>query len=141
MDLLDNLDLRRFDALAIADAASDFATLPDAEQDSYLDLWDFAGIDEARHPLSAFLPESRNDRCVVRDLDGTLILLWQEHSTSDQWLTGPLFIENLVDIETIEESLSNDPDWLSDRDVTQSLADVQAVFTQLPHAPGPVMSC
>lgn len=138
MDLFDKLDARRHDAMAIVDAANAFANLTDAEQEEHVGLWGFAGMDEAQHALTALLRESHNDGCVIRDLDGSLVFLWQEVSTSDRWLTGPLFQENLIDDSELKELLDGDPDWLADREISLAREEVVAVIAQLPNAPGPV---
>lgn len=140
MDPLDELDVRRHDAEAIADSANEFASLTDAEQEEHLGLWGFAGMDEAQNPLTALLRESHNDGCVIRDLDGGFAFLWQEASTSDRWLLAPLFRENLIDDDELRELLEADPDWLSDRGITMSRDEMAAVLAQLPNAPGSVMT-
>jgi hypothetical protein len=140
MDGLDQLDVRRHDSKAIVDAAHEFSGLTDAEQDEHLGLWAYAGMDDAQHPFTGLLREGHNETCVVRDLDGTLQLLWQETSTSDQWLVGPLFRENLIDDGDLKEQLGADPDWLADRDIFVSPTELSTLMSTLPSAPGPVMS-
>jgi len=76
MNLLDQLDDRRHDTLAILGAANEFGQFTDAEQDETEGgLWSYAGLGEAEHPLTSLLRESHNATRVVRDLDGTLQLL------------------------------------------------------------------
>ncbi|MGN6257129.1 MAG: hypothetical protein ACTHN3_05170 [Solirubrobacterales bacterium] len=140
MDLLDRLDRQRHDAMAILDAANKFGRLTGAEQESYLGLWDFAGMDEARHPLTEFLRESHNETCVIRDLDGSVQLLWQESSMSDRWLSGPLYRENLIDDDALEDLLENDPHCLTEAGISLSRDEFWALLTDLPEAPGPVLS-
>jgi len=65
VDLFDKLDARRYDAMATADTANEFANLTDAQQEEHLGLWGFAGMDEAQHPLTALLREGHNDGCVI----------------------------------------------------------------------------
>jgi hypothetical protein len=104
-DPFDQLDEARHDTLAILDAANEFGRLTDFEQEeTEFGLWGRAGLDNAQHPLTAFLRESHNETYVVRDLDGSLQLLWQESSISDRWARGPLYRENLIDYATIENA-------------------------------------
>jgi hypothetical protein len=85
VDLLDQIDTNRYDAQALAEAAGRFAALDDTEQKEYLNVWDYAGLLEAEHPLTGLLPQSSSPCCVVRDLDGTLQLLWEESGTLLDW--------------------------------------------------------
>jgi hypothetical protein len=115
MDLLDRLDDRRHDTLAILDAANEFGQLTDAEQDATEGgLESHAGLDEAQHPFTSLLRESHNATYVLRDLDGSLQLLWQESSISDRWSRDPLHRENLINNGVREELLGHDPDWLTE---------------------------
>jgi hypothetical protein len=114
MELLDTIDTRRHDTLAIIDAANGFGSLSEAEADEHFGPWEYAGLEDAQHPLSALLPEGHNATCVVRDLDGGLNFLWQEESTSEHWLIGPLYREHLRDIEEVERTARRRP-WLAGR--------------------------
>ncbi len=140
MELLDQLDPKRHDTLAILDAIGAFAELSDAEQDDYLGLWGYAGMDEAQHPLTALLREGHNATCVIRDLDGTLQFLWQENSISDHWLRGPLYREHLIDGEELELEIANDPQWLDECEIPLPFDSLCELLAGLPAAPGPVMS-
>ena len=71
---------------------------------------------------------------------GRLQLLWQESSTSDRWLRGPLYRENLIDDRAVEEALEDDPQWLDERGISLSPEDLGELMAHLPNAPGPVMS-
>lgn len=139
MDLLDRLDDRRHDTLAILDAANEFGQLTDAEQDATEGgLESYAGLDEAQHPFTSLLPESHNATHVLRDLDGSLQLLWQESSISDRWSRGPLHRENLIDDGALEDLLKEDPDWLTE--IPLSVEELSRLLAELPNADGPVMS-
>lgn len=139
MDLLDQLDDRRHDTLAILDAATEFGQLTDAEQDATEGgLESYAGLDEARHPFTFLLRESHNATYVLRDLDGSLQLLWQEPSISDRWSRGPLYRENLIDDRAPEDLLEEDPDWLAE--VPLSVEELDQALAELPSADGPVTS-
>lgn len=140
MDALDQIDLNRHDAMAILDALNSFATLTDAEQDEYFGPLEYAGLDEAEHPLAALLPEGRNGTSVVRDLDGTLYLIWQESSTSDRWLIGPVYRDHLPAVEDIEETLESEPDWLGGLGISVSLTELRDLLLEFPIAPGPVVT-
>ncbi len=85
VELLDVLDQARYESLGILDALNEFGRLSDAEQDAYLGIWEYAGLDSAQRLLTALLGEGHNQTWVVRDLDGTLRLLWQVSSSSDRW--------------------------------------------------------
>jgi hypothetical protein len=75
--------------LAILDAANEFGQLADAEQDETEGGFEsHAGLEEVQHPFTSLLRESHNATYVLRDLDGTLQLLWQESSISDRWSRG-----------------------------------------------------
>jgi hypothetical protein len=138
MGLLDGIDPQRHDAMAVLDAANGYGSLSNAEQDEE-DLWEYAGMNEAQHPLIALLPEAHNGTCIVRDLDGELKFLWEEAPASDRWLIGPLFREHLIEISDIEEAMEEESEWLVDRGISVSLADLSEVLSGLPEAPGPVM--
>ncbi|MGN6817019.1 MAG: hypothetical protein ACTHK3_13205 [Solirubrobacterales bacterium] len=139
MDLLDRLDDRRHDTLAILDAANEFGQLTDAEQDATEGgLEGYAGLDEAQHPFTSLLRESHNSTYVLRDLDGSLQLLWQESSISDRWSRGPLHRENLIDDGALEDLLEEDPDWLAEMPL--SAEELSQLLAELPNADGPVMS-
>lgn len=141
MDLLDQLDDRRHDTLAILDAANEFGQLTDAEQDETEGgLEGHAGLDEVQHPFTSLLRESHNATYVLRDLDGTLQLLWQESSISDRWSRGPLYRENLIDDGALEELLEGDPNWLAEAGISLSVAELNRLLAELPHADGPVLS-
>lgn len=132
MDLLDD---RRHDTLAILDAANEFGQLTDAEQDATEGgLESYVGLDEAQHPFTSLLPESHNATYVLRDLEGSLQLLWQESSISDCWSLGPLHRENLIDDGALEE----DSDWLVE--IPLSVEELGRLLAELPNADGPVMS-
>jgi hypothetical protein len=141
MDPIDRLDGRRHDSMAIVDAANEFSQLTDFEQDEIEGgLGTYAGLDEAEHPLTSLLRESHNATCVVRDLDGTLQLLWQESSISDRWSRGPLCRENLIDDGTLQEHLDDDPDWLAGAGISLSSAELRGLLAGLPNADGPMVS-
>lgn len=141
MDLLDQLDERRHDTEGILDAANEFGQLTDAEQDETEGgLWSYARLDEAEHPFTSLVRESHNETCVVRDLDGTLQLLWQESSISSRWSRGPLYRENLIDDGALEELLEDDPNWLAEAGIPLSVAELNRLLAELPHADGPVVS-
>jgi hypothetical protein len=140
MELLDLLDQKRHDTLGILDALNDFGRLSDAEQDAYLGIWEYAGLDSAQHPLTALLRESHNETWVVRDLDGTLQLLWQESSSSDRWQRGPLWEEHLIDFLELEERLDHEPAWLEEAEISLPLTDLGRVLADLPSAEHRVMS-
>jgi hypothetical protein len=129
--LLEQLDPKRHDALAILDAIGDFGQLSDAEQDDHLGLWAYSGMDEAQHPLTVLLREGHNATCVVRDLDGTLQFLWQENSTSDRWSRGPLYREHLMDDEELGEAIEDDPRWLDEREISLPLDSLYEVLARL----------
>lgn len=139
VDVLDPIDPRRFDTEAICEAATRFAELPNEEQDEYLNVWDYAGMLEAEHPFTALLRESHNATCVVRDIDGALQLLWQEHSTSDRWLVGPLCSENLIDADSPEDTGFDAAEWIDDEGLSFTVDQLHAALDALPSAPGPVM--
>lgn len=140
-DLLDRLDSSRHDTLAILDAANGFGGLTDSEQDeTEFDLWGHAGLDDAQHPLSALLRESNNQTCVVRDLDGTLQLLWQKSASSERWQRGPLRRGNLIDTETLEERDANDPGWLAAAGIDLSPQELLEMLAFLPTASGPLVN-
>lgn len=139
MDLLDRLDYRRHDTLAILDAANEFGQLTDAEQDATEGgLESYAGLGEAQHPLTSLLRGSHNATYVLRDLDGSLLLLWQESSISDRWSRGPLHRENLIDDGALEDLLEEDPDWLAE--ISLSAEELRQLLAELPSVDGPVMS-
>jgi hypothetical protein len=139
MDLLDRLDDRRHDTLAMLDAANEFGQLTDAEQDATEGgLESYVGLDEAQHPFTSLLRESHNATYVLRDLDGTLQLLWQESSISDRWSRGPLHRENLIDDGALDELLEEDSAWLAE--IPLSVEELGQVLAELPNADGPVMS-
>lgn len=140
VDLIDQIDYRRYDSLALLDAANAFGRLGEAEQDQYLGLWDFAGLEEAQHPLTAFLRESHNDTCVVRDLDGALQLLWQEDATSERWFRGPLYRESLIDLEEVEDRLAAEPGWFEAAEIHMDLSDLGRLIADLPSSDTPVLS-
>lgn len=141
MDLLDRLHQHRHDTKGILDAANEFGQLSDSEQDEIEGgLWSYAGLDEAEHPLTSLLRESHNATCVVRDLDGTLQLLWQEPSISDRWSQGPLYRENLIDDGALEELLEDDPGWLAGAGIALTPGKLQELLSGLPNADGPVVS-
>ena len=140
MDAIDDLDTRRFDSLAIVDAANAFADLSDEAQGEELGLWEYSGMDDARHPLSSLLREGHNATCVVRDLDGSLQLLWQESSTSDRWSRGPLYREHLMDDQELEELVGDDPDWLVEAEISMPLGELRRLLAGLPSSDQPVVS-
>lgn len=139
MDPLDQIDERRHDTLAILDAANDFGCLTDAETEYQEEgIWAYAGLDEAQHPFTALLRESHNATCVVRDLDGKLQLLWQE-SSSSRWSRGPLYRQNLINDEDLEDQVDADPDWLK-AICPLPVVELRSVLATLPKADSPVMS-
>jgi hypothetical protein len=140
MDLLDQIDEGRHDTLAILDAANDFGHLTDVETECDEEgIWAYAGLDAAQHPFTALLRESHNATCVVRDLDGTLQLLWQESSLSSRWSRGPLDRQNLINDEDLEDRVDADPDWLKAM-CPLPLVELRSVLATLPKADSPVMS-
>src|SRR2546421_159323 len=100
MDLLDRLGPKRFDVEEIVEAANRYDELPETEQAEYLSLSDYAGLLEAEHPLTSLLRESHNATCVVRDIDGPLMMLWEE-PLSGVWDFGPLCRQNLISDEEL----------------------------------------
>jgi len=127
--------------MAILDAANEFGQLTDFEQDETEGgALGHAGLFESQHPLTSLLRESHNATCVVRDLDGTLHLLWQESSISDRWSLGPLCRENLVDDGTLEERLGDDPGWLSEVGISLSIVELRGLLDGLSSAEGPVVT-
>jgi hypothetical protein len=97
-------------------------------------------LDEAQNPLTSLLRESHNETCVVRDLDGTLQLLWQESSISDHWSRGPLYRENLIDDGALEELLKDDPGWLGESGIPLAVPELSQLLGELPNADGLVLS-
>jgi hypothetical protein len=140
-DPFDELDEARHDTtLAILDAANEVGQFTDFEQEeAEFGLWGHAGLDTAQHPLTALLRESHNETCVVRDLDGSLQLLWQESAISDRWARGPLHRESLIDDATIEERAEDDPRWLSGANLALPLPDLLGLLKRIPSAPGRVV--
>jgi hypothetical protein len=140
VDALDLIDARRHDSEAILQTANAYATLSEAKEEEHPDLWEYAAMDAAQHPFVSLLPEAHNATCIVRDLDGILRFLWQESPSSDRWLIGPLCRQHLIDIEEVEQVLEDDPEWLRDQGIAGSADDLAQVLSELPDAPGPLMS-
>jgi hypothetical protein len=139
-DPFDELGEARHDTLAILDAANGFGQLTESEQEeTEFGLWGHAGLDDAQHPLTLFLRESHNETCVVRDLDGSLQLLWQESAISGRWARGPLYRENLIDDATIEERAKGDVHWLSSANLALPLPDLLGLLVRIPSAPDRVV--
>jgi hypothetical protein len=130
IDLLDQLDPRRFDAEAICRLLNQFDDLPPAEQDEHeFGIWGYAGLDDSQHVLSLLLRESHNSTCVVRDLDGSLVLIWEE-PLAGRWHFGPLSAGNLADPEDSPHEGASE--------LNTDL--VEAIIASLPEASGRVMS-
>jgi hypothetical protein len=139
-DPFDQFAEARHDTLAILDAANEFGQLTEFEQEeTEFGLWGHAELDNAQHPLTAFLRESHNETYVVRDLDGSLQLLWQESSISDRWARGLLYRENLIDDATIEERAEDDPRWLPSSSLVLPLPDLLGLLGRIPSAPDRVV--
>ena len=132
MDALDRISLERFDAEDICRRLNEFGSLSDDEQDSHLGIWGYAGLDEAQHPFAVLLAESHNSTSVVRDLDGALVMVWEE-PLSGEWRVGPLYHDHMPSDDRLEELL-DDPEGL---DLDHAL--ISEVIDSLPPAPGPVM--
>ncbi len=139
MDLLKRISPARYDAEAVAETATRFQGLSQEEQDEYLGLWHYAGLDEASHPFTSLLRESHNNTCVVRDLDGSLQLLWEDEPRSGRWLVSPLYQENLIGDDEIADLLDADPDWLASCELELSHDELSRLLASLPGAPGPAM--
>jgi hypothetical protein len=97
-ELLDRIDRRRYDVDAILGRLNAFAELSDEAQDEQeFGSWGYAGLDEAQHPLLDLVGEADNDFCVVRDLDGTLMFLFETHLGSGKWECGPFYLQHVSD--------------------------------------------
>jgi hypothetical protein len=130
LELLDQMSPNRFDVGALAQAASRFVQLDEAEREEYLNVWDYAGLLDAEHPLTSLVPQSSNQCCVVRDLDGSLQLLWEEPATG-KWSHGPLSRDDLVDDAELREALE-DPEWLAESELVLGEADLLRLLAELP---------
>lgn len=69
-----------------------------------------------------------------------LQLLWQESSILDRWSRGPLYRENLIDDGALAERLEDEPGWLAEAGIPLSVAELNRLLGELPHADGPVVS-
>jgi hypothetical protein len=87
----------------------------------------------------SLLRESHNDTCVVRDLDGTLQLLWQEDATSERWFRGPLYLESLIDLEEVEDRLAAEPGWFEVAEIHMDLSELGRLIADLPSSDTPVL--
>jgi hypothetical protein len=129
MDPLDQLDPRRFDVEDLCARLNRFDELSDDEQDEYeFGIREYAGLDDAEHPLSLLLRNSHNATCVVRDLDGELYLIWEEMPDRG-WHFGALSAGNL----TTQEDSPHEGAGELDREL------VEAVVDGLPKSTGSVM--
>lgn len=136
VESLDQIDPKRHDTQAILDKANQFAELPESQQAQYLGPDHFAGLDEAEHSFSGLLIESHNPTAVVRDIDGTLRLLYQPDPRSEHWELGPLYRDNLISDGQVEElAQAGWPEWDWGGATT---AEVRAALHELPTAPGSV---
>lgn len=141
MDLLDQLDDRRHDTMAVLDLANEFDNLTDAESAEHEGgVRTYSGLDDAQHPFTTLLKESHNQTCVVRDLDGSLQLMWTESSMSNRWARTPLHRENLIGDRDFEDRVEADPDWLPETGLALPTVDVLRVLSTLPHGEGAGLS-
>lgn len=128
-DLLDKIDPQRYDAEAIRDRLNQYEELDAAEANQYMGAWEYAGLDDAEHEFTGLLGESHNATFVARDLDGSLVLLWEERP-SGEWQVGPLFADHMPASGDVPDMLKDDLD----------LGLVLKIIENLPAAPGPVRS-
>jgi hypothetical protein len=138
VELLDTISPDHYDAEATVSKASRYEHLTTEEQNEYLGLWEFAGLDEAAHPLSCLLRESHNATSVIRDLDGSLQMLWEE-PRSGEWNVGPLSRQNLIDDDQIADALEADPEWLADCGLPLTTDELTRLLDSLRMLPAPVM--
>jgi hypothetical protein len=136
---LDHLAPERYDVDALVAAANDYEKLSEDERDNYVGVWDFAGLDEASHPLGALLWESHNQTAVVRGLDGQLYLVFETSAGSRAWSCGPLYRDNLINEDLIYEQVEGDPEWLSETFPGMSVEQLVQLVNSLPPAGGPVI--
>ena len=134
VDSLDCLGRGRYDVSELVSRANKFERLP-ADQQDETTLWEYAGMDEAQHVLTALLPELHNTRIVVRGLDGALQFVFEDLGArlagDTVWSHAELIRENLVEDDEIA-------DRLGEADV--DLEAVRGVVVGLPSDPDHTLS-
>lgn len=128
--LLDELDVARYDTLEIVDRLNRLDALDDeqAEEEAF----------ELRQFTSGFeelCEESHNDFLVVRDLDGDLAFIWQRDPRYPGYALGPLYREHLSEpaVDELRERHAS-----AGADDREYLGRVLEVIEHLPRAPGPL---
>lgn len=134
MDACDRLGLSRYDVPELVRQANEFEALPSEQQDETT-LWEYAGLIDAQHVLTALLPELHNTRIVVRDLDGTLSFVFEDLDARLEggtvWSYAELIRQNLVDDDEVGERL---------HDADLDLEAVREVLAGLPSDPEHTLS-
>lgn len=128
MDALDRLDPRRFDAEEACRKLNEFDELPQAERETYLGSWDYAGVEDCGHPFGALLTESHNACHVIRDLDGALKLLWED-LRSGTWSLGDLSAAHIQPESDLAEFIEHEElgiDAEQARDALRALASADS---------------
>jgi hypothetical protein len=97
------------------------------EQRRFFGVWEYSGLDEAEHPLSALLGESNTCCAIVRDLDGALYLLFEE-LPSGTWRASPLWRAHMPDDSLLEDLF----DWLQAEPIDRNR--LRAEIAALPSA-------
>src|SRR4051794_11811997 len=110
MDTLDAIDPRRFDAEEIVDRLNEYRSLSDEDQEDALNAWEYSGLADAEHPLTALLAETHNACAVVRDLDGSLRLIFDD-MRDGPWRIGPLYDAHMPGEGLFEEVVAQ-IDWI-----------------------------
>lgn len=98
--LLDRIDVSRFDVAAIVDRLNEFRDLPaEVQDDEEFGCRGYAGLDEAEHALTALCGDSDNDKSIVRALDGELYLVFETDIRLGTWSSGRLTGAHVSELE------------------------------------------
>ena len=122
----------RFDVVSIVDRINAYEDLDTSKQDA-VELWEYAGLYDAEHPLTSLLPEYHNTRVIVRDLNGPLQFICEDPAARVRgetvWSSALLVREDLVPDDEIEW-------YLGDGDTVDParLARVMAAVAEVPRA-------
>ncbi|MFI4991373.1 MAG: hypothetical protein ACHQHO_10740 [Solirubrobacterales bacterium] len=138
--LLDRIDRHRYDSKAILDRLNAFSDLSVEEQDAEeFGRAGFAGLDDAEHPLVNLCGEAHNDFAVVRDLDGSLVFLFETAPGSGRWEAGPFYRQHVSELEL--ERYTEHERSPHEQDLPLSRPELEALLDGLPDdPPGPVTS-
>lgn len=132
--LLDRIDPARHDVDEVVRRLNEYESLAPDEQDEYYEdggAKSYAGV--AEHPLTELCGEAHNAFFVLRDLDGSLLFVFETSPREPRWEAGPLYGGNLSQADLEPYLLEELP--LTDIGIPLDADEFRALLAALPSDP------